>query len=112
MAYDSPVPQPKAVGTYVGDSLGCGCAFTTISCAVVLSNENRKSSSSVKRADHGSDLGLPRRMKLSSVWRSVSWMLRAARTSIALAPVCANAAILAVIGGSNAAEELSPHKIM
>src|ERR1035438_8425345 len=109
-ANDWPVAQPGAVGTYVGNSCERGGTFWMISWFVDLAKTNLKTNGSLKRAVHGSDRGLPRKMKLSSVFKSESWMLRAACTSIFAEFVWANSAIFTAIGVST--KEVSPRRMM
>ena len=71
MAYESPVPQPGAVGIYCGCSLGRGCTLRINSDRAFLSSSNRKSNCSLKRETQGSERGLPRKTKLQSDFKSI-----------------------------------------
>src|SRR5882672_2365970 len=66
MAYESPVAQPRADGTYCGCSLGRGLKLRINSAPEPLLKTNLKSNWSLNREDHGFERGLPRKMKLSS----------------------------------------------
>jgi hypothetical protein len=70
--YESPVAQPGAVGTYSGCSPARGWRLRINSDREPLSNSNRKSSWSLNSENHGSERGLPRKMKSLSDFKSVN----------------------------------------